>query len=216
MTDLTAIDLALNPDETMLDRAKAVNAMSRAYLPSGFALDETHMPHVTVLQRYVRTDDLDRVFAAVEDVIAAKDVASLRLRALRLGSVQVAATPGIALGVVLIEPTPALHDLQAALIDAVAPYAKSGGTAAAYVTTPDEPDINADTLVHIDEYVPKHSGEHYVPHLTAGAAKEDFIKAQEAMPFEGFEFSPNAVAAYQLGNNGAARRVLKSWALQPA
>ena len=213
---VTAIDILFVPDQSMLNQAKALNATLRGNLPSGFALDETHVPHVTLLQRYVRTDELDRVFAAVEDVIAAKPVTSLRLHAVKLNSLAVPGRPGLALATIVIEPTHALLDLQVAMMDAVAPFAESGGTVAAYVTTPDEPEINADTLVHVDEYVFNHSGEHYVPHITVGVAKEDFVKGLEAKPFEDFEFSPSALGVYQLGNYGTARRVLKSWALQPA
>ena len=42
MTDLTAIDILIDPDETMVSRAKAVNARMLQSVPSGFALDEHH------------------------------------------------------------------------------------------------------------------------------------------------------------------------------
>ena len=58
MAELTAIDILIDPDETMLSRAKAANERMRASYPDGFALDEHHQPHITTLQRYVRTADL--------------------------------------------------------------------------------------------------------------------------------------------------------------
>ena len=102
---LTAIDVLLEPDEATRARAMAVNAMLRGDLPSGFALDETHRPHVTVLQRYVRRDDLEGVFAAVEDVVAARDVAALRLHAISIISAEFGTSPGTTLASVVIEPT---------------------------------------------------------------------------------------------------------------
>lgn len=60
MSDLTAIDILVNPDENTLERARAVNARLRQSVPSGFELDATHLPHITILQRYVRTADLER------------------------------------------------------------------------------------------------------------------------------------------------------------
>jgi hypothetical protein len=60
---LTAIDVALEPDATMLQHAKDANARLLKSFPKGFTLDETHHPHVTMLQQFVRTDDLDKVFA---------------------------------------------------------------------------------------------------------------------------------------------------------
>jgi hypothetical protein len=54
---LTAIDIALEPDATMLQHARDANARLLNSFPKGFALDETHHPHVTMLQQFVRTDD---------------------------------------------------------------------------------------------------------------------------------------------------------------
>src|SRR5579872_4119921 len=62
--EVTAIDIALEPDATMVQRAKDANARLRKSFPKGFALDETHHPHVSVLQQFVRTADLDTIFAA--------------------------------------------------------------------------------------------------------------------------------------------------------
>ena len=66
MSDLTAIDILVNPDEATLEHARKVNARMRQSVPDGFALDATHQPHITTLQRYVHTADLDQVYDAVE------------------------------------------------------------------------------------------------------------------------------------------------------
>jgi hypothetical protein len=55
---VTAIDIALEPDATMVRHAMAANARLLKSFPKGFALDETHHPHITMLQQFVRTDDL--------------------------------------------------------------------------------------------------------------------------------------------------------------
>jgi len=65
---VTAIDIALEPDATMVQHAMAANARLLKSFPKGFALDETHHPHVTMLQQFVRTDDLDKVCGAIRDV----------------------------------------------------------------------------------------------------------------------------------------------------
>ena len=39
----------------MMNRAQADNARLRANYPAGFALDAEHRPHITLVQRYVRT-----------------------------------------------------------------------------------------------------------------------------------------------------------------
>lgn len=78
---LTAIDTLLDPDQTMVQRAIAANARLRQSFPKGFALDETHQPHISTLQRYVKTADLDNVYGAVGKVLAGERPASWKLTA---------------------------------------------------------------------------------------------------------------------------------------
>ena len=77
MSDLTAIDILANPDGAAIERAQEINHRMRQSVPSGYALDATHQPHITTLQRYVRTADLERVYEAVATTIASTDVSSL-------------------------------------------------------------------------------------------------------------------------------------------
>jgi len=79
------------------------------------------------------------------------------------------------------------------------------------VRTEAEPDINQDTIDYIEHYVPDHSGENYLGHVTVGLATLDELKAIEAEPFEPLTFSPAGISVYQLGNNGTAAKHLKSW-----
>ena len=69
---VTAVDVALEPDATMIQHAQADNARLLKSFPRGFALDATHHAHVTMLQQFVRTADLERVYAAVDEVFAAR------------------------------------------------------------------------------------------------------------------------------------------------
>ena len=65
---ITAIDIALEPDATMVRHTEAVNARLRSVFPKGFSLDATHHPHITMLQRFVRTADLAKIYAAASEV----------------------------------------------------------------------------------------------------------------------------------------------------
>ena len=213
MTDLTAIDILIDPDETMVSRAKAVNARMLQSVPSGFALDEHHQPHITTLQRYVRTAELDQVFDAVGGVLGSIDVGGLELTAVGLRHMAVAAVPGVGLTGILVKPSPEVLQFQAKLIDAVRPFTESGGTAEAYVRTEAEPDINRDTIEYIEHYVPEHSGQNYLAHVTVGLARLDELEKIEAESFEKLTFSPSGISLYQLGNNGTAAKHLKSWTI---
>ncbi|MEV7559477.1 hypothetical protein [Streptomyces sp. NPDC089795] len=212
MNDLTAIDVLVNPDERTLRRARAWNARMRESEPRGFALDASHQPHITTLQRYVRTAELDDVHAAIGGVVAATDMGALSYRAVAIKHADFG-VPGQGLAVVLVRPSEQVLDFQAALLAAVTPFTESGGTSAAFVTDPGE-DIGRSTLDWVEHYVPDQIGPgKYTAHITVGFAGLDDLEAVEAEPFDAFDIHPDAVAVYQLGNSGAARALLRSWTI---
>src|SRR6201990_1520315 len=116
---VTAIDIALEPDATMLQHAKDANARLLKSFPKGFALDETHHPHVTMLQQFVRTADLDKVFAAANAVFAKEKPTAWTLKAFKYYYIP---SPPVGLAGIVVEPTEDLHRLQDELIHTVDPY----------------------------------------------------------------------------------------------
>jgi len=206
---VTAIDIALEPDATMIRHAEATNARLRSVFPKGFALDAAHHPHITLLQRYVRTADLDKVYAAASKVFSNDNVTSLKLEAYKYYYLTDKSLPGIGLSGIVVKTTPELEKLQADLIAAVAPYTVDKGTAAAYVTTPADPDINDATIHYVEVYVPEHSGKNLELHVTTGIASPEYLEKMVAEPFKDFTFSPIGVSVYHLGNYGTAAAKLK-------
>jgi len=209
---ITAIDIALEPDATMIQHAEAVNARLLKVFPKGFALDATHHPHITILQRYVRTADLGEVYAAVGKVLANEKAAGWRLKAFKYYYIP---WKDIGLAGIVVEPTDDLLKLQQQLIDAVAPFTVETGTAAAFVTTPEDPDINQPTIDYVATFVPQATSKDFNPHVTVGIASQDYLKQMLAEPFAGFTFSPAGASVYQLGNFGTAQKKLKTWELKP-
>ena len=206
---ITAIDIALEPDATMVQHAEAVNARLRSVFPKGFSLDAAHHPHISMLQRYVRTADLDKIYAAASKVLESYHTTSFKLKAYKYYYLTSPSLPGLGLSGIVVETTPELVKLQKDLIDAVAPYTVQSGTAAAFVTTPAAPDINEATIHYIEVYVPEHSGEHLELHVTTGLAPVDYLKKMVAAPFEDFTFSPSGASVFHLGNYGTAAAKLK-------
>src|SRR5512140_1935219 len=80
---VTAIDIALEPDATMVQHAMAANARLLESFPKGFTLDTTHHPHVSMLQQFVRTEDLDKVFAAANAILAKEKPTTWMLKAFK-------------------------------------------------------------------------------------------------------------------------------------
>jgi hypothetical protein len=209
---VTAIDILLEPDATMLQHAEAVNARLLKVYPKGFALDATHRPHITMIQRFVRTADLDKVYAAAGQVLARANVTAMKLEAFKYYYIP---SQDIGLSGIVAKPTPELLKLQADLIDAVTPFTVETGTSAAFVTTPDDPVIDPFLIQYVSAFVPKASGEHFNPHVTTGVALREYLDKVLAEPFESFTFSPAGAAVYQLGQFGTASKKLKEWNLKP-
>jgi hypothetical protein len=210
-TPVTAIDVLLEPDATMLKNAQAANARLRKSFAAGFALDETHQPHITCLQRYVRTAELDKVYEAVGRVLTGEKPAAWQLKAYKYYYFP---WKEIGLAGIVIEPSEDLIGFQQKLIDAAAPFTERTGTAAAFVTTKEDPDINQPTIDYVAGYVPNGTGAKFNPHVSIGVASQDYLKKMLDERFDAFTFSPAGVSVYQLGNMGTARKKLRSWELQ--
>jgi hypothetical protein len=208
---ITAIDILLEPDATMIQHARAANARLLKNFPKGFTLGGQYAPHVTVLQRYVNTSDLDKVYKAADEVFAKEKVTSWNLKAFKYDYIP---EKPIGLGNIVIEPTSDLLRLQRQLIDAVAAFTAPTGTAAAYVTTPRDPNILEAVIQYAKAFVPEHSGDRYSPHVTIGIGTLDFLDAMLAAPFDTFTFSLVAASVYHLGNYGTAMTKLYSFNLE--
>jgi phosphoserine phosphatase len=209
---VTAIDILLEPDATMLQHAEANNARLLKIFPNGFALDAAHRPHITMIQRFVRTADLEQVYAAAEKVFASANVTGMKLEAFKYYY-----APGGAVGVagIVARPTPELLKLQQDLIAAVEPFTVETGTMAAFTAAHDDPTLDAIMIEYVSTFVPKYSGEHFNPHVSTGVAPRDYLDKMLAEPFEPFTFSPASAAVYQLGPFGTAAKKLKEWDLKP-
>ena len=207
---VTAIDILLEPDATMLKHAETANARLLKVYPKGFALDALHTPHITLLQRYVRTADLDKVYAAAGNVLTHKKITDWKLKAFKYYYLP---DKNIGVAGIVIKPTADLLKLQQELIEVVAPYTVNTGTASAFATTLGNSDIQPALIDYVAAFVPKYSGKHFNPHVTIGVATQDYLKEMLAEPFAEFTFSPAGASVYQLGSYGTAMKKLNAWDL---
>jgi 2'-5' RNA ligase len=209
---VTAIDIALEPDVTMVQHATAANARLLKAFPEGFALDETHHPHLSVLQQFVRTDDLDKVYAAVNAVLAKEKPTTWRLKAFGYYYIP---SPPVGLAGIVIEPTEDLHRLQDELITAITPYTVKTGTPAAFFSDVGGYDIQQSLIDYVANFVKDAAGKRFNPHVTIGVATQTYLDKMLAEPFESFTFLPAGASIYQLGSFGSVRKKLKELTLAP-
>jgi phosphoserine phosphatase len=211
-SEITAIDILLQPDATMLKHAAANNARLLKVFPKGFALDATHTPHITMLQCFVRTADLERLYAAEEKVFAAANVNAMKLDANKLYYI-----PAGALGVagIVAKPTPQLIKLQADIIAAAKPFMLETGPIGAFTAGHDDSAIDVAIIQYVSMFEQNASGAKFNPHVSTGTAPKEYLDRMLAEPFETFTFSPAGAAVYQLGPFGTAAKKLKEWDLKP-
>lgn len=203
--NLTAINVLLDPDATTVEKAQATNARLREDYPDGFALDANHAPHLTLLQRFVRTADLDAVANAVAEVLRTER--SMNWESKATGYYDLA-YQNLGLVGIVIEPTEDLRRLQQRLIDAVASFAAEMGTGEAFAPRPDGGAISQPTVDYVNHFVGLRTGMNYHPHLTVGIGTRGFVDALKAEPFEAFTFRAVSVSLYQVGDYGVAQKKL--------
>ena len=209
---VTAIDIALEPDATMVQHAKDANARLLKSFPKGFALDETHHPHVSVLQQFVPTDDLDKIFGAANAIVVKEKPTAWMLKAFKYYYIP---DPPFGLAGIVVEPTDDLHRLQDDLIAAVKPYTVKTGTPAAFFSEAGGRDIQKSLIEYVTHFVEMAAGKRFNPHVTIGVGTERYLNKMLAEPFPSFTFSPAGASVYQLGSFGTARRELKALTLSP-
>ena len=209
---VTAIDIALEPDATMVQHAMAANARLRKSFPKGFALDETHHPHISMLQQFVRTGDLTKVFEAANAVLAKEKPTTWTLRAFKYYYIP---DPPFGLAGIVVEPTEDLHRLQGALIAAIRPYTVKTGTAAAFFSDERGRDIQKSLIAYVTNFVTDAAGKRFNPHVTIGVGTEDYLNKMLAEPFASFTFSAAGASVYQLGTFGTARKELRALTVTP-
>ncbi len=209
---VTAIDILLEPDATMLRHAAANNERLLKVYPQGFALDAAHRPHITLLQCFVRTADLDQVYAAVGQVLAATSVPSMKLEAFKFYYTPADAGTGIA--GICAKPTPAILRLQADVIAAARPFMLKTATIDAFSAPQASLALDAALIGYVAAFDPKMSGANFNPHVSTGVAPKAYLDQMLTEPFENFTFSPAGAAVYQLGPFGTAAKKLKEWDLR--
>ena len=137
----------------------------------------------SMLQQFVRTADLEKVYAAVNKVLADEKPASWKLKAYKYYYIP---SPPVGLAGIVVEPTPDLLRLQQKIIDAVTPFTVKTGTPAAFMSTENGRDIQNALISYVANFVQIGSGKKFNPHVTIGVAAIPYLKKMLTEPFEAF------------------------------
>jgi hypothetical protein len=192
----------------MRTAAQRLNERLRKNDPEGFALDESHVPHLSLVHEFVRTEDLPNVYSAVDRVLSQHRLVE---RELTVHGLEHTPWNGKQMLNISVEKSVALSVLQDELVKVLRPYAADAGGPDAFRTTGDSSPINDATIDYVRTFFDKQTGSQFEPHITVGlgdAAGADKLKSE--LP-AATKFKIAAVAVYHLGNDGTARTELWRW-----
>ena len=193
--DLIAIDVALLLPEAVTERAKVVNAALLDKRPAGFRFDDTHLPHITLAQQFIRRVNLPALIERVDPIL--RGAPPLLLRVIGVGSSGTATH-------FAIQPTPDLQMLHEELLDAALPLEEADGGAEAFYS--DGELAREGDVAWVSQFRSHSSYTRFSPHITLGIGPPPEFR-------EAFEFTADRVALCQLGRFCACRIILLEWRL---
>jgi 2'-5' RNA ligase len=194
MSTLLALDVAVLPPTEVAERAIELSATLPVEESHDLKLDAEHLPHITLIQLFVREEELDTAFASIDDVL--RDRPPLRLL--------VSGAAGAGTLSLTIEKAPELVELHETLMESLRGIERPGGTPAAFFGG----DARAADALWVASYRLKSSFGHFAPHITLG-------HGPQPPHVEPFAFDASTIAACHLGRFCTCRKVLRAWALGP-
>ena len=196
MNDTTAIDIVLLPPEEIWEWAVALSRDIREQNPeSAILLDDTHLPHITLVQACV--DNLDEIYKTTKE-----SVANIRPLSLDVDCAMVDENGTAGLNIVITKELQQLHN---DLMSSTEKFRCDVDSEAFYLDN--DQTVSRGTLDWVKNFT-QHAGyEKYVPHVTLG-------EINSPPKIEPKKFIANRVAVCQLGNHCTCRKILKEWRLK--
>jgi hypothetical protein len=208
--DVIAVNVLLVPDQEASERAARINGVLRQSYPGGFALDASHLPHISVLHGYIQAKDLADIYVAVAKVSAQHPLIGQHLTVLGL---EHKPWDREEITNIKLAKTRDLEGFQADLVSAVSPYLVDTGDERAFVTSAKDPGVDHETIEYVRTFVQKHTGTRFEPHITVGISDAETARKVSAQQSAPPKLTITSVAVFQLGNVGTARKEL--WRYSP-
>lgn len=193
----TAIDVALLLPDSLGDVLTTLNQILQAP-PDGFYFDFTHLPHLTLVQQFVRRHDLKAIADVVDDVI--RKQAPLALTTTHLSRAQVSSTIGVELTLELVT-------LHRRLMERLEPFRDridSDDPHDAFATNHSGP--RPADIEWVGMFRERSALQRFNPHITIGVGA--LTRSVAPTPFVA-----TRLAICHLGRFCTCRRVLRAWTL---
>ena len=198
-----AIDVLLVPSEKMYAQALYLNSLINQDNPNTIKLDENHIPHITLLQCFIKEEDLPKVNTALNGLFETIEDENLKAESLFYDK-----NEEESFAMISIEKSSALLELHEKVIEILNPYIVANGSKESFVQNPDGSPISEFTVAYVPEFVKKHSYENYNPHISLGVAQTKVLDSLAQNVFEPLSFQAASLSVYQLGDHGTSQQLL--------
>lgn len=203
--NMIAINVLLTPAEEMNQTALQLSALIKQNNPHSMRLDENHIPHITLLQAFVKKSDLPEIEKSLEGLY--ETIKSDRFYASRIAYNKETED---SFAMIQIDNSKQMARIHAEVIERVKPFILMDGSESAFVPNLDGSPIDEFTLAYVPKFIENYSYENFDPHISLGVAKKVFLDSLSENVFKPNQFKTTSLSIYQLGDSGTAQKKLWS------
>jgi len=216
-----AIDIVLLVPNEVAHKSRLANERLVQSLPSGFRFDDTHIPHITLLQSYLPRDLVVVPDGVVHQKLKRIVQETLSNRPLLLHVTGISTGPAFAPNTFLpsfaVQRSVPLDALHSAISRALREhyYLPEPSDFKSYFFVDDNERQQSANPINVGtsnwvKYFEEVSFERYFPHVTLGAGTQEAVNAltHDRSLNQPFDFVANRLAVCQLGNFGTCRKIL--------
>ena len=171
----------------------AVATRVNAELSPTLTFDDTHLPHLTVVQQFIEASKLDQAERILGTTVNGLQPIHINVQGIESEKFDSACVLYWA-----IESSAQLRGLHDRVSADLHPLACRGGRESFFLATQS---IRDSTIAYVDNFRRQSSGDHFKPHITLGFGDVTLQRAP-------FSFTANRIAICQLGELNTCRRVL--------
>ncbi|MGO3181697.1 MAG: 2'-5' RNA ligase family protein [Aequorivita sp.] len=200
---IIAIDVLLTPSDEMRAQAFELNGLMKQNNPETITLDENHIPHITLLQCFIKEDDLPKVRRSLHGLYD-----EIKNDTLQAESLFYYKEKEESFAMIAVEESDQLIKLHEEVINLVKPFIVYNGNAKSFIQNPDGSSISESTVTYVPEFVEEHSYKNFDAHISLGVAQRVLLDSLAENVFKPIPFKATSLSVYHLGDHGTAQKLL--------
>lgn len=200
-----AVNIALSVTGKLKERVVALNSVIKSSNPDSFAFDTNHLPHVTVLQMFIDSKNLDQLYTLLSKNL----LKPVRLKVKDFDSTPLDKNIEMNLLNLVFHKQDSLVEFQKKLLTLTGSIKIPEATKDAFV---DGQNMDEQFVKYVQTFAEEETALNYSPHITLGIVKKWESDSNAFRAMEEFVFDDLVVV--QVGNYGTAQKLLKSFKLK--